>query len=609
MARRGNRTFLWVVVGVLAVSLLGFGTGGFTGRVDAVGTVGGREVSLQAYANALSAQMRAFEENFGQPIGIAEVQELGLDRAILGQLVTDATLDAEAARLGLSASDERVREAVLADRRFQSLVGFDREVYAEELRRQGLDEAEFEASVRDAVARDLLVRAVAAGVPAPEAAAGALSSYWGERRTVTWAPVAADDAEVPDPTPEDLRAAYEADPDAYTAPERRAVTAGWLDVDAVAAAQEIDEASLRDDYEARRSEFVQEERRLIERLVFPSEEAAAEARARLDGGEATFEALVEESGLTLAATDLGDVARADLGAAADAAFAAAEGEVVGPVATDGGPALLRVNGAIAAQETTFEEAREELRAERAAALARRNVSDAVPAIEDLVAGGATVEDLVERTDMELVTLDLSEGVAEGLAAYDAVREAVTATEPGAPTRLVELDDGGVAALRVDAVTPPELRPFEEVEAEVEAAVARPRGRRGGPRAGGGRGRGHRRGRGLRGRGPPARHRATAHAPRPRGGRPPGPRRAGLRAGARRGRGPGRRGRRRRPAPRRGGGPGPDDPATGAEREAQAAELRQGMARDLFDAFAARLQADTEVRIDDAAIAAVHAQLQ
>ena len=53
-------------------------------------------------------------------------------------------------------------------------------------------------------------------------------------------------ADVPEPTPEDLRAEYDGNPEAYTAPERRAVTAGWLDVDAVAEAQEIDEAALRD---------------------------------------------------------------------------------------------------------------------------------------------------------------------------------------------------------------------------------------------------------------------------------------------------------------------------------------------------------------------------
>lgn len=609
-ARKGNRAFLWIVVGVLGVSLLGFGTGGFTGRVDSVGAVAGREVPAQSYANALSAQIRDFEEQFEQPLSFEEAQTLGIDRAVLARLVTEATLDAEAARLGLSAGDARVRDAVLAVQAFQGLDGaFDRETYAEQLRRMGQDEAAFEAGLRDRAARTLLQTAVLGGLPAPDAAAGALSAFWGERRVVTWARVAAADVAVPDPTPEDLRAEHEANPDAYTAPERRAITAAWLDVDTVAEAQEIDEATLRDDYEARLADFVQEERRLVERLVYPSEEAAAEARARLDAGEATFEALVEERGLTLAAIDLGDVARADLGAAAEAAFGAEAGDVVGPVATNLGPALLRINAVLAAQETTFDEARDELRAERAADLARRAISDAVPGIEDLVAGGATVEDLAERAGMEIVTLDGAAGDMEGLAAYDAFREAAQAATEGAPPRLVELDDGGVFALRVDAITPPALRPFEEVEAEVEAAWRA----RAGAEA--------------------ALARAEASAAAIAGGatfeaeglapvtEPPLTRRDPVEGAP-----PGLAERAFAVAPgeavalpAEGGAvvlrldavepPAADDPATVAERAAQAAELSRGVADDVFAAFAGRLQADAEVRLDDAAIAAVHAQLR
>ena len=58
--------------------------------------------------------------------------------------------------------------------------------------------------------------------------------------------------------------------------------------------------------------------------------------------------------------DLGDVRKIDLGRAGDAVFAAAAGDIVGPLDSAVGPALFRVNAVLAAQETTFEEALPEL---------------------------------------------------------------------------------------------------------------------------------------------------------------------------------------------------------------------------------------------------------
>ena len=58
-----------------------------------------------------------------------------------------------------------------------------------------------------------------------------------------------------------------------------------------------------------------------------AEEEAQASRDRLDAGDVTFEALVEERGLRLSDIDLGDVSREDLDDAGEAIFAAATGDV------------------------------------------------------------------------------------------------------------------------------------------------------------------------------------------------------------------------------------------------------------------------------------------
>ncbi len=470
-ARKGYRLGLWIIVGLLIIGLGGWYTGGAGTRATSVATVGGLQIDAQDYANALRNQMRQVEQQTGQPLPFSEAQALGLDRAVLAQLVTERTLDAEAQRLGLSVGDERVARAVLALPAFQGLDGqFDREVYREALRRNGLTEEEFEASLRQDSTRTILQAAVVSGLPEPRAYGDTLAAYSNERRVVTWAPLStADVAVAPQPSEQDLRAFYDVNPDLFTAPETRALSYAWVTPEAIQAELPVDDAAVRALYDERIDEFLQEERRLVERLIFSSDEAAANARSRLDSGEARFEDLVEERGLQLSDTDLGDVSREDLDDAADPVFAAAAGDVVGPLSTSLGPAFFRVNAVLAADEVPFEEAAPDLRDELANERAREVISDLRPQVEDLVAGGATIADLAERTDLELGQIAFSEDANEGPAAYQSFRDTAAEAQEGDLPDLVELEDGGLLVLQLDGVTPPALRPFEEARGDVLAA--------------------------------------------------------------------------------------------------------------------------------------------
>lgn len=468
--RASSRIGIWIIVGLLVVGLGGWFTGGVAGRANEVAHVGDLEVEAQAYATALRNQMRRVEEQTGQPMTMAQAQELGLDRGVLANLVTERVLDAEARRLGLSIGDARVAEAVVTNPAFEGIDGsFDREQYREALRRSGLDEEAYEASLRDSTARTLLQAAVVGGLPEPLAYGRTIAAQANEARDVTWARVEADPAAaLPEPTEADLQAFYEAHPERFTAPETRQLSYAWLTPEMLAEGVDVAEEDVEAAYDARRDEFVQEERRLVERLVFPDEAAAEAARARLEAGETDFEALVEERGLRLSDIDLGDVDRGELGEAAEAVFGATTGDVVGPLPSSLGPALFRVNAVLAADEVTLEEAAPELRAEIAQERARESISDLVPQIEDLLAGGAAPADLASQLGLEAGETAWSEEVSDGPAAYAEVREAAAVAEAGGDPELVELEDGGVAVIQVTGLTPPALRPLAEVRAEVRS---------------------------------------------------------------------------------------------------------------------------------------------
>ena len=467
---RVGRIAIWIILALLVVGLVGFGTDNFGGGARPVASVGDRDVSSGAYARALQAELREAQAAAGGPVTMADLRAAGRDGAVLGRLLFQAALDGEADAVGLSAGDERVRDALIAFPAFQGSGGFDEERYRSALRQTDLSEAEFEAELRDEAARRLLLAAVTEGLEPPPAYDEAVLTYIGETRDVTYALLteAALESPVPEPSEEELAAWFADNAERFTRPETREVAYALLRPEMVLDEVEVSEEAVRALYDDRIEEFVRPERRLTERLVFPDEEAAAAAAARIEADETTFDALVEERGLTLADVDLGDVARDELGEAGEAVFAPAEPGVVGPAPTSLGPALFRVNAILGATETPFEEVREELRRTLALDGAARLVTGRATEIDDLLAGGAAIEELAEL-GMEVGTVTLDAGSTEGPAADPAFREAALAAEEGDFAELRDLAGGGLFALEVRSVTPPRVPELEEVRDE--AAVA------------------------------------------------------------------------------------------------------------------------------------------
>jgi peptidyl-prolyl cis-trans isomerase D len=468
-AKKGNKVILWGIVGLLFFGMVGFGATGLSGTVRTLGSVGDKDIGLNDYARELNQQMRAYEAQTGAPLSFADAQAIGLDQAVLAQMVARRSLDNEVARLGLSVGDERVREQILRISAFQGISGeFDRLSYKAALERQGQSEAEFETALREEISRTLLQAAIVGGVPASPTYSNVLATYLGERRSVTRAMVNATILTdlVPEPTEADLIAYHAARQAEYTRPETKDITYAWLTPDMLQDSVEVDETALRDLYGQRLDEYVQPERRLVERLVFGDQAAADAARADVDSGAKDFDTLVADRGLDLSDVDMGDVSEAQLGAAGAAAFAANPGDVVGPFASSFGPALFRVNAVLAAHEVTFEDARDDLRDELANARARRLIDDQVSRVTDLLAGGAMPEDLVEQLGMALGTIRYSQDSEDGIAAYDSFRAAAAAAQPGDYASLETLEDGGIFVLRVDALSAAETIPLEEVVDEV-----------------------------------------------------------------------------------------------------------------------------------------------
>ena len=467
-----SKTFVWIIIGLAMLGLGGFGASNLSGTIRTIGTVGDKHIDVGEYARQLGQEIRAVEAQTGEQLPFSRAQEIGLDQAVLGRLISERALDHEAAVLGLSIGDEALRDQIVDIPAFQGISGsFDREAYTFSLERNGTSESEFETRLREETARTLLQGAMISGIVMPSSYVSTLLDYIGETRDFTWARLASADLDAPLETASDeqLKTYFAENTADFILPETKRLTYVQLSPDALIESIDIHEEDLRAEFEARVNQYNTPERRLVERLVYLDEEEANRAAAALEVAGTTFETLVDDRGLALADIDLGDVDRLSLDAAGETVFATNVGDVVGPLDTDLGPALFRVNGVLPAQVTTFDEAKPELQEILATDRARRLVSTMAQDFDDLLAGGATLEELADETDLEIGSIEWFDGNGNGIGAYVAFADAArVVTEEDFP-QIENLEDGGVFALRLDEVLPVRPPEFEQAREQLTAS--------------------------------------------------------------------------------------------------------------------------------------------
>ena len=467
-----SKLAVWVIVGLLMFGMIGFGAASFNGTQRSLGSVGDKTVSITSYSNALQSETNRFQEQLGRALTQQEIQTIGLDQQALNRVINTRALDQLVTNLGLSASDERVRAQVVEIPAFQGLDGqFDRVAYAEVLKRNNLKEADFETSLREDTARRLVQQAVLAGINMPSAYSQAITSYISETRDFSWARVTREDLVTGTPvaTEADLVAYHTENPDQFTTPAAKTITYIWLTSDMMAETINISDEALQAAYDARSDEFIQLPSRLVERVIFSSQEEAQDAMEAIAEGAASFEQVVQDRGLTLQDVDLGDVTEAALGDAGAMVFGLTEPGVTGLADTDLGPALFRVNAILDGNVQTFKMVQDQLRTEAALDAAIGEIAAISEEVDDLLAGGATLEDVAAETQMELGTIDWHLATKDKISSYEEFQTAAAGVTVEDFPALATLSDNGLFAIRFEADVPAVLQPLEDLRDGVSDA--------------------------------------------------------------------------------------------------------------------------------------------
>jgi peptidyl-prolyl cis-trans isomerase D len=447
--------------------------------------VNGREIPVAEVQSSYREELSQYEAAFGAA-GVPDDVREALRQRVLDLAVRSELIRQRARELRYAASDGQVLEQIRQIPAFQVGGQFSPDAYHAALRSAGLSPDQFEAEQREyALARQIDRGLFHSAFVLPAEFDRQLALRL-ETREIAWVIVPAGDftgAVTVDEAA--IQAYYEANKEGYMTEEQATVDYVEIDIATLAAGLQIDEQMLRDYYEQNIERYTQPGRRRARHILVGAgaDEAAAEARARAAYDRARsgedFAALARElsddPGSREAGGDLGLAERGDFVAAfADAVWAMKPGEIRGPIRSEFGWHVIRLEEVQPETTRPFEDVRAELEPE----LRRSEVESAFGDLQDQLDTLAfeAAGDLAPVAAQLGLTIRRVEGFTRaGGAGIGATRELIDAVFSrdvlaGRELRTVELEPGRVVAVAVSAHEPARPRPLEEIRVQIATAA-------------------------------------------------------------------------------------------------------------------------------------------
>src|SRR6266851_3377603 len=434
-----------ILFGVLVISFAIWGIGDiFRNRAadTTIATVGSRKIDQRQLVQAINEDSEQLRGMFGGARPDPEqLKQLGLVDNALQRLINRDLVDLEVSHLGLALSDGAVSQAIRSNRAFQDEKGqFDPNRYQAVLAQQHMTVPQFESLLRGDLVRLHLSHALVAGTAPPPELVDTLYRSRAEHRVA----------------------------------ELRSFTVGQLLLDDVAAAIDVPEDKLRDEYQARIAEFHTPEQRHLQQILLADEAKAKDAEARLASGKDFAAVAKDVADATPDMIDLGFFVHDDLPPKlAEEAFAAKRGVPTHPIQDELGWHILLATEIKPEVTQPFEAVKDKLKTEVAREMAGDQIAKAANQVDDALAGGASFADVAQRFNLKVTKVADVGANGRDLAGKDVelpppgaeILRTAFATDAGQTSQLNEMSEAGYYLVQVDKVTQAAFKPLDAVKAD------------------------------------------------------------------------------------------------------------------------------------------------
>ena len=471
------------ILGLIAVTFIFFGIDFTVSRSPFAAKVNGTDIPMLEFERELQSYQTQYQELYR--VELTDELRREIRRTVVDQMVLREALRQQADRAGYFVSNGRLAESIRSTPAFQIDGTFNADTYRALLAANGLTPAMFETQQREALRLSEFQDGIAASTFLTPAEYRTYIEVTNQRRELGYALFEAagfiEEAVVDETELADYHAANQS---LYMTAE--SVDIEYIDLELAAIAETIDvtDAELRAYYDEVSDRFeTEEERRVSHILITPDgddyQAAEAEVAAvleRLNAGE-DFAALAAEvsddGGTSQQGGDLGWMARGIMaGPFEDALYSMELGEIEGPVETEFGYHILKLDEIRRGQIQIFESVREELRTELSTERANSIFYDRANQLRQAAFDAYDeLGSVAERIGLELEIVEGfgRAGDPERFPNGAAVVERVFAEDAiisGRNSDLIELSDDHVVIVRVIEHHEPEPQPFEAVADQI-----------------------------------------------------------------------------------------------------------------------------------------------
>jgi len=493
-ALKGQKWLAYLVLGALALVFAAWGAYGIVnlnfGGSDYAAEANGAKISLEEAHNRWVRQQTQWQQRLGGMEIPPDLRKRFQDQMLEG-MIGEALIAERTQSLGYRVSTEALREAVQQEPAFQVGGQFSPEAAKGVLAQAGISLADYERDLRTQARRAQLEGGIRASEFLTPAERARLAELEGQEREVRYLvlPVerfksaAGVDAAA-------VQAYYKAHQAEYMTPESAHLEYAQLSLAALEAQVTASDADLRAAYEKAKGRLeVPEKRHARHILITGKDDAAAlaqaekvlaEAKAGKDFGELAQQ-YSQDPGSAKNGGDLGWAERSAFVAPfADALFGMKVAEIKGPVKTQFGYHIIRLDEIQAGKSKSFEEARSDLEAQ----IKRDRATDRFGEIQERLQTkasepGADLKALAQEFSLqagEMPTFVKGAG-APPLGLAPPLQELIFADPPLPNGRLggpVLLGDDRLAIVKVLEHRKAQPKPLAEVRESIVAALTQSR---------------------------------------------------------------------------------------------------------------------------------------
>jgi Parvulin-like peptidyl-prolyl isomerase len=278
-----NSLAIKIIFGIIIVSFILTGVSGYLigGSSNYAAKVNGQEIGRGQFENAFASERQRMQQQLGDQFSELAANEnymKSLRQQVLNRLIDEALLDQYAQKLNLNISDEQVREAIFATQAFQTDGKFDNDRYNAIVRQMGMTADQYAQALRNQLTTQQLINAIAGTDFMLSGETDSLTTLVAQQRVVREATIdvnaLAAKQQVSD---QEISAYYEQNKGSFLSPEQFRVS--YIKLDAADMQATVTDEDIQAYYDQHQGEFTQPQRNRYSVIQTKTE---ADAKAVLD---------------------------------------------------------------------------------------------------------------------------------------------------------------------------------------------------------------------------------------------------------------------------------------------------------------------------------------